>query len=111
MVRSMLKEKHFPNEYWAKVVNCAVYILNRFPTKAVMNRVSEEAWSGTKQFVTHMKVFGCVAYAHVPDQLRKKLNNKGENCIFVGYNDESNTYKLYNPFTKKVIINRYVYFI
>ena len=48
MVRSMLKEKHFPNEYWAEATNCAVYILNRCPTKAVMNRVPKEAWSGTK---------------------------------------------------------------
>ena len=47
MVRSMLKEKHFPNEYWVEAVNCTTYILNRCPTKAVMNRVLEEAWSGT----------------------------------------------------------------
>ena len=76
-----------------------------------MNRVPEETWSGTKQFFTHMRVFGCVAYAHVPDQLRKKLDNKGEKCIFLGYNDESKAYKLYNPSTKKVIINRDVQFI
>ena len=63
MVRSVLKEKHFPNEYQEEAVNCATYILNRCPTKAIMNRVPEEAWSGTKQFITHMKVFGCVAYA------------------------------------------------
>ena len=89
MVRSMLKAKHLPNEYWAKAANCATYILNRCPTKDIMNKVSEEAWSGKKQFVTHMKVFGCVAYAHVPDKLSKKLDNKGEKCIFVGENDES----------------------
>eukprot|EP00253_Pinus_taeda_P033571 PITA_33571 len=77
MVRSMLKAKHLPNDYWAEVVHGAVYILNRCPTKAVMNKVPEEAWSGRKQGVTHMKVFGCVAYAHIPDQLRKKLDNKG----------------------------------
>ena len=46
MVRSMLKEKHFPNDYWAEAVHCTVYILNRFPTKVVMNKVPEEAWSG-----------------------------------------------------------------
>ena len=46
MVRSMLKAKKFPNEYWDEVVHCAAYILNRFPTKAVMIIVSEEAWSG-----------------------------------------------------------------
>ena len=111
MVRSMLKAKHFPNEYWAEAVNCAVYILNRCPTKSIMNRVLKEAWSGEKQFVTHMKVFGCVAYAHVPDQLRKKLDSKGEKCIFFGYSDESKAYKLYNPSTKKVIISRDVQFI
>ena len=48
MVRSMLKAKHFPNEYWAEAVHCATYVLNRCPTKSVMNRVPEEAWSRTK---------------------------------------------------------------
>ena len=65
MVRSMLKEKHLTNEYWDEFVHCVEYILNRFPTKEVMNRVPEEAWSGIKQGVTHMRVFGCVAYAHI----------------------------------------------
>eukprot|EP00253_Pinus_taeda_P030205 PITA_30205 len=64
MVRSMPKAKHLPHEYWAKAVTCAVYILNRCPTKVVMNRIPEEAWSGQKQTVTHMRVFGFVAYAH-----------------------------------------------
>ena len=43
MVRSMLKEKHFPNEYWEEKTNCAVYILNRCPIKPVMNKVPKEA--------------------------------------------------------------------
>ena len=58
-----------------------------------------------------MKFFGCVAYADVLDQLRKKLDSKGEKCIFVGYSDESKAYKIYNPSTKKVIISRDVKFI
>eukprot|EP00253_Pinus_taeda_P003954 PITA_03954 len=111
MVRSMLKAKHLPNDYWAEAVHCAVYILNRCPTKVVMNRVSEEAWSGRKQGVTHMKVFGCVAYAHIPDQLRKKLDNKGEKCIFIRYNEESKAYRLYIPSTKKFFVIRNVQFI
>jgi len=59
------------------------------PCKVVMNRVPEEAWSGTKQGVTHMKAFGCVAYAHIPYQLTKKLDSKGEKCIFIRYSEES----------------------
>ena len=53
-----------------------------------------------------MRIFGCVAYTHVPDEFRRKLDNKGEKCIFIGYSDELKAYKLYNLITKKVIINR-----
>jgi hypothetical protein len=51
--------------------------------------IMEEAWSGEKHNVSHMRVFVCVAYAHVMDEFRRKLDNKGEKYIFVGYNDES----------------------
>jgi len=111
MTRSMLKAKHLPNDYWVEVVTCVMYIINKCLTKSVRNVVLEEAWSGRKHSVTHVRVFGCVAYAHVPNELRKKLDDKGEKCIFVGYSDESKTYKLYNPSTKKVIISRDVHFI
>eukprot|EP00253_Pinus_taeda_P016095 PITA_16095 len=111
MARSMLKAKNLPNDYWAEAVNCAAYILNKCPTKAVMNRVREEAWSGRKQGVTHMRVFGCVAYAHIPDQLRRKLDSKGEKCIFIGYSEESKAYRLYIPSTKNFFISRDVQFI
>ena len=58
-----------------------------------------------------MRVFGCVAYAHILDQLRKKLDSKGEKCIFIGYSEESKAYRLYNPSTKKFMISRDVHFI
>jgi len=100
-----------PNDYWAEAAHCVVYISNRCPTKAMMNKVPEEAWSGRKQGVTHMKVFRCVAYAHIPDQLRRKLDSKGEKCIFIGYNKESKAYRLYIPSTKKFFVSRDVQFI
>jgi len=39
--------------------------------------VVEEAWSGTRYSVTHMRVFLCVTYAHVLYELRNKLDRKG----------------------------------
>jgi len=106
MAKSMLKENHFPNDYLTEVIACATYVINICPNKSVKNMIPEEAWSGRKHSMTHMRVHECVAYAHVLDELRKNLNKKGEICKFFGYNDESKAYKLYNPLTKKVIINR-----
>ena len=57
------------------------------------------------------KFFGCVAYAHIPDELRKKLDKKGHKCIFVGYYKDRKAYKLYDPIERKLIISRDVQFV
>ena len=110
MVRSMLKTKSLPKELWAEAVNWSVYILNRCPTKTVKNMTPEEAWSGQKPDVRDLKVFGCVAYAHVPDKKRKKLDDKSEVCVFIGKSSISKAYKLFDPKTGKVVISRDVIF-
>ncbi|XP_074347359.1 uncharacterized protein LOC141686208 [Apium graveolens] len=53
---------------------------------------------------------GGIAYAHIPDQKRKKLDDKGKKCIFTGYDKRSKVYRLYNPLTKNLIISRDVEF-
>ena len=77
MVHNMIVAKHLPNEYWGEVVATAIYIMNWCLTKSVKNKIPQEAWTGMNHSVSHLKVFGCVAYAHVPDELRKKLDKKG----------------------------------
>ena len=42
-----------------------------------------------KPFVAHQCVFGCLAYALVLEQHRRKLDDKAMKCIFVGYNSKS----------------------
>ena len=75
------------------------------------NKVPQEAWTGMNHSVSHLNFFGCVAYAHVCDEMRKKLSKKGHKCIFVGYSEDTKAYKLYDPVTRKVIISRDVQFI
>ena len=58
----------------------------------------------------HFKIFGSIAYAHVPEAKRKKLDDRGERCVFIGVSDTSKAYKLFNPLTKKVVTNRDVIF-
>ena len=56
-------------------------------------------------------MFGCVAYAHVPKEQRKKLDDKGVKCIFTGYSSESKAYRLYDPLNIKMILSRDVKFL
>ena len=70
----------------------------------------EEAWSKSKLIITHLRPFGCKAYAHVPIQRRSKLDSKMIECIFLGYCTDTKGYRLYNQAKKEVIISRDVIF-
>lgn len=111
MAHSMMTTKCLPNEYWAEAVAIVVYIMNRFPTKSMKKKVPQESWTGRKHSVSHLKIFGYVAYAHILNELRKKLDNKGQKCIFVGYFEDKKAYKLFYPINRKVIISRDVQFV
>ena len=47
---------------------------------------------------------------HIPDKQRSKLDDKSQKYIFIGYDENSKGYKLYNPNTGNTIINRDVIF-
>jgi hypothetical protein len=35
--------------------------------------------------LTHLKVFRCKAYVHVPKENKSKIDKKDKKCIFIGY--------------------------
>ncbi|MCO5549929.1 hypothetical protein L7F22_003406 [Adiantum nelumboides] len=69
-----------------------------------------ESWYDKKPSASYLRVFGCLAYAHIPQQLRGKLDDKAVKCIFVGYSSGSKGYKLYHPATNKIFESRDVIF-
>lgn len=105
-----MQEKNMPHFYWTEAVNIAVYIMNKAHTVAVQDVTPEEKFAGNKTNLLHMKGFGCIAYVHVRDKLRIKLNPKAEKCIFIGYSLEKKGYKCYNPTTHDVRVSRDVVF-
>ncbi|GJR44232.1 retrovirus-related pol polyprotein from transposon TNT 1-94 [Tanacetum coccineum] len=104
-----IKSQNMPKEFWAEAVQCAIYIQNRYPQVKLMDMTLQESWSGVKPTVSHFNVFGSVAYAHVPDQTRTKLDDKSKKYIFIGYDDRSKAFRLYDPIEKKVSVCRDVY--
>ncbi|MCO5550786.1 hypothetical protein L7F22_004277 [Adiantum nelumboides] len=110
MARCMLKAKSLPHKLWMKAIACAAYVLNRCPTRALKTFTPYESWYDRKPSVSYFCVFGCLAYAHIPQQLRGKLDDKAVKCIFVGYSSGSKGYRLYNPATNKIFESRDVIF-
>ena len=108
--RSMLSGTGLGQEFWAEAVETACYLVNRSPSSALEDKTPHEVWTGKKPYLSHLRVFGCDAYVHLPKEKRTKLDNKSEKCIFIGYKDGLKGYKLWNPETRKVVYNRDVVF-
>ncbi|KAM7495301.1 hypothetical protein LguiB_029910 [Lonicera macranthoides] len=110
IVRSLLARGKIAKSFWPEAVNWSVHVFNRSPTFFIQIMTSEEAWNRRKPAVDHFRLFGYIAYAHVPNEKGKKLNDKGEKCVFLAVSDASKAYKLFNPLTKKIVTNRGVVF-
>jgi len=67
---AMLNEKNLPNYFWAEAVATVVYIMNQTPTTTIHGMTPEEKFTCKKRDVSHLKVFGCIAYVHVANEKR-----------------------------------------
>jgi hypothetical protein len=103
MARAMIHAQGLGYEFWAEAVCNAAYIRNRCPTRALQDMTPEEAWSGKKPHVSHLRVFGCIAYAKVPDEKRTKLDAKATKCLMLGYCEGTKAYRLICLETQKII--------
>jgi hypothetical protein len=106
----MLNEKNLPNYFWAEAIVTAVYIMNRTPTTTIHGMTPKEKFTGKKPDVSHLRVFSCIAYVHVLNEKRSKLDPKVEKCIFIGYSLEQKGYRCFNPSTQKLLVSRDVVF-
>jgi hypothetical protein len=98
-------------EFWAEAVNMAIYIKNRCLTKVFESKTLQEAWTDRKPNVSHLRVFGCKTFAHIPDEKRSKLESKFMPCVFLGYCEGTKAYCLMCIKTKRIIKSRDVVFL
>lgn len=94
MVRSMLTSAKLLQTFWAEAVAATAYVRNRMTHSNVNDGVPEGIWIGRQPSVRHLKVFGCLAYAHLLAQGKKKLDPRGRTCVFVGYSNRTKGYRL-----------------
>jgi hypothetical protein len=101
MAKRILEAQNLEKSLWVEAVANAVYTLNRCPTKAFRSVTPKEMWSGRRPCVAHMRVFGTIAYAMVADE--KRFHAKITKCMFLGYCEGIEGYRLMCLEIKKII--------
>ena len=100
MATCMMEAKTLPPNFWAKAIKCASYIEKKVHHKNLDVMTPFKAWSGHKPDVTHFRIFGSKAWDRIPIEKRKALQPQSQECLFVGYFEDSKGYNLINLSTK-----------
>jgi hypothetical protein len=106
---SMILHDGLSKAFWEEAVCNAAYVRNRVITTATAV-TPYERWYGKKPDVSNLRVFGCTAYAHVPDASRQKLDQKAVKMRFVGYSLTQKGYRLYDENRQRIFIRRDITF-
>ena len=52
--------------------------MNKTTSTTIHGMMTNEKYTGKKLDISHLKVFGCIAYVHIPNERRTKLDPKAE---------------------------------
>jgi hypothetical protein len=67
-------------------------------------------FSRKKPGVSHLKIFGCPIFVHIPKERRTKLDPLGKKGIFFGYCEVSKAFRIYIPSYHHIEVSIYVTF-
>ena len=107
--RAMLFHAGLSKGFWAEAINIAGFIRNHLITSTTGETPYFRCF-GKAADVSHFRVFGCTAYAHIPDGQRKKLDKKAEKFRFIGYADCQKDYRLWDSEKRKCVVRKDVVF-
>lgn len=105
----MLHARGLPLSLWAEAINIAVYVLNR-SASSKKTATPYELSVGRKPNLEHLRIFGSQVFAQVPKQFTQKPDARARPKTFIGDDQNSSNYRVFDPETKKVSASRDVTF-
>lgn len=88
----MIFNTGLPKTFWGEAMTTTAFLKNRCPSSVIGLKTPQEMWQGKPAIYKELKVFGCLAYAHIKQD---KLDFRAVKCIFVGYPAKVKGYKLW----------------
>ena len=89
---------------WAEACDTTFYVKNHCPHRVLGMSTPEEAFTGKKHDISHLKIFGSSVYIHVTKDARKNLELAAEVGIFVGYTETPHNYHVYLPKSRMNVV-------
>ena len=108
--RAMLRGSYLPNMLWSEAMQATTYLYNRTIGPGDPSKTPYELLFGHKPDISHLRAYGCLAYAYNFDVNRKKLDVKAIKGALVGYDSRSASYLIYVPERRTILRSGHVRF-
>jgi hypothetical protein len=109
-IKTMIHDQYLPTHLWVEATRTIVYVQNRLSHSAIGFKTPKEMFTRKKQEVSHLKIFGCLVFIHIPKEKRTMLDPLGKKVIFVRYCEYSKAFIIYILVYHHIEINRDVTF-
>jgi hypothetical protein len=96
MARTMLDEYKTPHNFWGEVITTVIHVSNRLFVHLLYNKMPYEILTGNKPNVSYFHIFRCKCLVKNKKGRLGKFESRSIEGIFVGYADDSHTYRYYN---------------
>ena len=110
VARALRFQASLPVYFWGECILTAAYLINRTPTKLLGSKTPYEVLFGRKPSYEHIKIFGCLCYAHNHSKSRDKFDTRATRCIFLGYPHGQKGWKVYDLASRRTFVSRDVQF-
>jgi hypothetical protein len=115
-VRTLLRDSTLAHAYWAEAAAYSIDTRNLIPSRRHPSRIPLESFTGKRQDIAHLRVFGAKCWAKQPTvhgaQVSggSKLDPRSVECRLLGYASGSGNYKVQDVASRRVFVSRDVIF-
>ena len=109
--RSMRLYAKLPPKLWDEFYLTVAHLHVRTTSRPLKGKVPFELWHGRKPDYSYMREIGCRAFVLIQNSHNPKIYARSIECILIGYDAKSKTYRCYHRESNKVISSFHVQFL
>ena len=109
--RMMRLYADLPANLWDELYLTASHIHAKTPTRSLKDVTPFEMWYGRKPDYSYMREIGCKAFVLIQNRHNPKIFERSIECVLIGYDINSKSYRCYHRTTKRVISSYHVRFL
>nr|GEY30282.1 retrovirus-related Pol polyprotein from transposon TNT 1-94 [Tanacetum cinerariifolium] len=108
--RTMLSAAKVPLFFWAEAISTTCFTQNRSIVIPLHEKTPYHIINDQKPSVKFFYIFGSICYIVRDGENLNKMKEKGDECIFVGYSNQSRAYRVFNKRTRVIMESIHVCF-